>query len=174
MLSDYNPMFNDKYFSTLKEEIVKDRNENLDDVPDLYLQIYKIEKVRTALFSNTIGLKSCPSLDVVRSVGMYFRTNIKLPFVELIYALKIEKEFSQKDCLNYLFLRNDYLYHNKGVKNASLFYFHKDINELNRNQKLTLIVMLDNSSLYNPIKRPEKVKSKVLLFERILDKKTLN
>ena len=59
-----------------------------------------------------------------------------------------------------------------GVFKALKYYFNKELNKLSQREKLTLIVMYENPSLYNPIRRPEKVKLKVDLFERMIKNKT--
>ena len=65
----------------------------------------------------------CPSLDVVDCFGYNFRTNIKLPFVKLIYALKIEKEFTNEECIKILFLNSDYLYgNNRSIQGVKILF----------------------------------------------------
>ena len=163
-------MFNDYNFRRINREIIKSREKDLLDLPELYFKLHEIKGVKNVMFSSHFS--RCPSLDVVNCFGYNFRTNIKLPFVKLIYALKIEKEFTNEECIKILFLNSDYLYGNIGVFKASKYYFNKELNKLSQREKLTLIVMYENPSLYNPIRRPEKVKLKVDLFERMIKNKT--
>jgi hypothetical protein len=170
LLSDYNPMFDDDIFKSVEIKLTESRQEKFHDLIELYTKTHNIQRVRNKFFYNHISFGICPSLDIVRYFGYNFRANIKFPFVELIYSLKIEKEFTSEECLKTLFLNCDYLHGNIGIKNASKYYFKKEFEDLNQREKLTLIVMFQNPSLYNPIRRPEKVKMKVDLFEKIINK----
>ena len=170
LLSDFNPMFNDDVFKSVKKELVKSRKEKLNNLIELYTETHDINSIKSSPFRNDIRFGLCPSLDLVRYFGYNFKANIKLPFVKLIYALKIEKEFTNEECLKTLFLNCDYLNNNIGIRNASKYYFKKNYDSLNEKEILTLIVMFENPRLYDPIRRPEKVKSKVALFEKIIKK----
>ena len=76
-------------------------------------------------------------------------------------AWKIEEQTDQKECLNYLLNEYDFLYGQIGIKKASLYYFEKEIESLNKREILTLIIMTKNPSLYNPKRFPEKAKNKL-------------
>jgi tetratricopeptide (TPR) repeat protein len=52
------------------------------------------------------------------------------------YILKIEKEFTEEEYLKFDFLNADYLYGNKEIKQASKYYFNKEIEKLNE-KKIT-------------------------------------
>ena len=81
--------------------------------------------------------------------------------------LKIRHEFTSDDCLKLVFNQTDFLNNNIGIKNAAKFYFDKKIKNLNEEEKITLIVMMENPSLYNPKRRKEMVKDKVTLFQKL-------
>ena len=54
----------------------------------------------------------------------------------------------------------DFGYNGDGIKSASSIFFGKQINDLNLEESAVLVGMLKNSSYYNPIRRPELVKSR--------------
>ncbi len=75
---------------------------------------------------------------------------------EWITAVKLERSYTKEEIIaNYL---NQYDFNNgaSGIKAASEIYFGKSQDKLNIQEAATLIGMLQNSSLFNPIKRPEK------------------
>ncbi|HCQ11744.1 transglycosylase domain-containing protein, partial [Flavobacterium sp.] len=155
-------------FKAIKKEIKKSKNEDISDLQELYSKLYEVNSVKSSVFSSHFN--HCPSIDIVRDFGYNLRTSIKLPFVEIIYALKIEKEFTVEECMKMLFMNSDYLNGNIGIKEASKYYFKMDLKDLSQREKLTLIAMFVNPSNFDPIRRPEKVKSKVALFEKIIKK----
>ncbi|WP_256379777.1 MULTISPECIES: transglycosylase domain-containing protein [unclassified Flavobacterium] len=88
-----------------------------------------------------------------------------------LYLLKIKKEFSHDECLKFVLVHYDFGFDNIGIKDASKFYFKKDLEKLNEKQIITLVVIFRNSGLYNPIQNKKKLDAKVLLFEKILHNK---
>lgn len=67
-----------------------------------------------------------------------------------IVAYRLEKEFSQEDCLHCLLENTAYGYEIRGVKNAAEYYFQKPINELSEEELIGLLVIRQASSTYNP------------------------
>ena len=53
--------------------------------------------------------------------------------------------------------RYDFLNQAVGVKSAANIYFNKDVSELELHESAMLVGMLKNSSLFNPLRRPELV-----------------
>ena len=53
--------------------------------------------------------------------------------------------------------RYDFLNQAVGVKSAANIYFDKDVSELELHESAMLVGMLKNSSLFNPLRRPELV-----------------
>jgi membrane peptidoglycan carboxypeptidase len=66
-----------------------------------------------------------------------------------------------------VFNQTDFLNNNIGIKNAAIFYFDKKIENLNEEEIITLIVMMENPSLYNPKRRKEMVEDKVKLYLKL-------
>lgn len=69
------------------------------------------------------------------------------------YLLRtLENNTTQQQCLNYWLADFNYLNGCIGVKEASLFYMKKNIDELDESEINTLIKMRENPSYYNPLK----------------------
>ena len=54
----------------------------------------------------------------------------------------------------------DFGYNGDGIKSATNIYFDKDLDSLKIEESAMLVGMLKNSSYYNPLRRPEIVKTR--------------
>ena len=160
LLSDYNPMFQDSDFTNLKKSMNTASNENLSSFVNLYNKIHK-----------SIENKNCPCDVITKNVDPF--RHIISPKTK-IYSGKIKKDFGHDNCLKYELLNSDYLHGCIGIKNASQYYFHKTIEELNDKERITLLVMLENPALYNLERRKEKVDKKVKIYQNILAQQNFN
>lgn len=158
LLSDFNPMFKNEEFVYLTTKLKETEKEDLKFFVETYKKVNEKRKNRR-----------CECEVPTTYIGPYRHGR---SITKMIYVLKIEREFSKDECLKFQFLNEDYLFRNKGIKDAAKFYFKKDLEELNEEEKLVLVVMLDNPSLYNPIRRKEKVMNKVRMYKEIINKKT--
>jgi hypothetical protein len=154
LLSDYNPMFNNDRFVYLTSELKETEKEDLKSIVEIYNKIHK-----------TVKERQCMCELATSHIGPN-RHGFSL--TKKIYTLKIEKDFSKDQCLKFVLLNYDFGYRNIGIKNASKFYFSKTIDALNEDEKITLVAMFENSSLYNPIRNKQFVINKVRLYKRIL------
>ena len=105
LLSDFNPMFEDEEFVYLTNSIKVAQKENLNQLVHNYNKIHQ-----------TVEEKRCPCEVSTDYIGPY-RHGLSL--TKKIYLLKIEKEFTQDDCLKFELLNAEYLTGNIGVKQAS-------------------------------------------------------
>ncbi len=85
-------------------------------------------------------------------------------------ALKLENNTTQKECLNWVVNQTEFGYNTEGIKSAANYFFDKELSELNDRELATLVIMLKNSSLYNPKRRKELVDAKV---DKLLEKITM-
>ena len=155
LLSDINPMFKSNEFMYLTNSINEAKKEDLNSIVDIYNKIHKhIPKKQ----------KTCPCEKATSYIGSY-RHGFSL--AKFVYFLKIRDKFTSDDCLKLVFKQTEFLNNNIGIKNAAKFYFDKKIKNLNEEEKITLIVMMENPSLYNPKRRKEMVKDKVTLFQKL-------
>lgn len=153
-------MFKNEEFVYLTNALKESRKENFKSIIDIENKIYKVVKKRR-----------CNCESATTYIGPY-RHGFSL--TKKIYLLKIEKEFSNNECLKFQLLNYDFGNNNIGLKNASKFYFGKTIDKLNEDEIITIVIMLDNSGLYNPVRNKKGVRNKLLLYKRILNKKMAN
>jgi hypothetical protein len=173
LLSDLNPMFKRDDFIAIKDEINKSKNEDFKHFLNLYNKIYNQKSIKFYSLKNSkLGFPKddCPCLDVARYYGANNLRNFKIPFVKILYTLKIEKEFSQEDCLKLILSKADLLYDNEGIKEASLYFFNKKIDSLDERELLELIIMLENPILFDPKRNREIRQNKILVYEKFLEK----
>ena len=78
-------------------------------------------------------------------------------FNEWVIAVKLEKSYSKQEIMAMYLNKYDFLNNADGIYSASKVYFSTTPDSLNLTQSATLIGMLQNSSLYNPFRRPELV-----------------
>ena len=78
-------------------------------------------------------------------------------FKEWVIAVKIEKSYTKEEILTMYLNKYDFLNLAVGIKTASAVYFNTTPASLKLEQAAMLVGMAKNSSLYNPIRRPELV-----------------
>jgi len=76
-------------------------------------------------------------------------------FKEWVIAVKLEKRYTKEEILTMYLNKYDFLNLAVGIKSASAIYFNTTPDSLNIQQSAMLVGMAKNSSLYNPIRRPE-------------------
>ncbi|MCF6142560.1 transglycosylase domain-containing protein [Flavobacterium sp. K77] len=158
LLSDFNPIFKNEEFVYLTNSLKETRKENFKSIVEIYNEIHK-----------TVKEKRCSCETATTFIGPY-RHGYSL--TKKLYLLKVEKEFSNNECLKFQLIHYDFGNGNIGVKNASKFYFGKTVEQLNEEEKIIIVVMLENSGLYNPLRNKTGVINKARIYQRILRKKT--
>ncbi|MBK8041911.1 MAG: penicillin-binding protein [Haliscomenobacter sp.] len=76
---------------------------------------------------------------------------------EWIIAVRLERKYTKDEILSLYLNKYDFINGAQGIKLASEIYFNKSQDSLQIQEAATLIGMLKNSSLYNPLRRPELV-----------------
>jgi hypothetical protein len=159
ILSDYNPIFRESAFIQLRSSIKKYQNSDLQPIVDLYNKIYQNSSEISSQCTCEMSLYHIQS-----SININ-----RFPIKKLLYLKKIESEFTHDDCLKFELEKTDFLNGSIGVKQASKFYLGKSIYDLNDEEKIMFIVMLQNPSLYNPIRRKELLDSKVKQLKELIN-----
>ncbi|MFB9076501.1 transglycosylase domain-containing protein [Flavobacterium procerum] len=154
LVSDFNPIYQNSEFVFITNEIKKSQKESLKPIIEIHNKIN--EKTKEL---------DCPCKFVSNNIPTITHSSL---FKKALYYFKIKKEFSNDECLSFVLLNYDFGDHNRGVEEASKFYFKKNIEQLNKTEILSLIAMLKNSGLYNPFRNGEKLKRKVQYFEKIV------
>ncbi len=78
-------------------------------------------------------------------------------FNEWVIAVKLEKSYSKEEIMAMYLNKYDFLNNADGIYSASKVYFSTIPDSLSLTQSAVLVGMLQNSSLYNPLRRPELV-----------------
>ncbi|HZV69245.1 MAG TPA: transglycosylase domain-containing protein [Saprospiraceae bacterium] len=84
-------------------------------------------------------------------------------FKEWITAVKLEKQYTKQEILAMYLNKFNFIYGAYGISAASEIYFGKNQKELKIEEAATLIGMLKNPALFNPVRRPDTV-----LFRRMV------
>ncbi len=76
---------------------------------------------------------------------------------EWVIAIRLEKQYTKNEIITMYFNKYDFGHNAVGIRSASRIHFGKEPNELKIGESAMLVGMLKNSSLYNPMRRPEMV-----------------
>jgi penicillin-binding protein 1A len=91
---------------------------------------------------------------------------------EYVVAVKLEKSYTKNEIIALYLNTVDFVNNAVGIKSASKIYFNKEPSELEITEAATLVGMLKNPSLYNPLRRPEMVRDRrnVVLGQMVRNK----
>ncbi|MCG6189616.1 transglycosylase domain-containing protein [Maribellus maritimus] len=78
-------------------------------------------------------------------------------FKEWVIAVKLERSYTKEEIILMYLNKYDYLNNAVGIKTAAQVYFSVQPDSLQLHQSAMLVGMAKNSSLYNPVRRPELV-----------------
>lgn len=142
------------------------------DLPDKFYEIYgqvteydEKSTLNKFLFYKIAALLSFDHLRRVKNSCPCIEANYGIEsntFDTWTVGLALDKDVSPKKCLDFYLSEFDFLFSVKGIQNASRFYYHKELNQLSDNEMLELSVMTLNPSYFNKVRKPEKLKLKVL------------
>ena len=121
--------------------------------------------VRAVVYLNKKGGASTISQQLARQLFVGVRSKnifeaITQKAKEWVLAVRLERQYTKEEIITMYLNIYDFGYNGDGIKSASNIYFGKEPMELNIEESAMLVGMLKNSSLYNPMRRPELVKSR--------------
>ena len=121
--------------------------------------------LRAIVFLNTRGGASTISQQLARQlfVGVRSRNIIQAvgqKIKEWVIAVELEKQYTKEEIITMYLNIYDFGYYGDGIKSASNIYFSKEPVDLKIEESAMLIGMLQNSSLYDPLRRPEITKNR--------------
>ena len=88
---------------------------------------------------------------------------------EWVIAVRLEKRYTKNEIMTMYLNIYDFNYNADGLRSASSIYFSKKPKDLSISESAMLVGMLKNSSLYNPIRRPELVrKRRNIVYQQML------
>src|SRR5687767_3997273 len=84
-------------------------------------------------------------------------TLVMTKFKEWITAVKLERQYTKQEILAMYLNKFNFIYGAYGISAASEIYFAKNQKDLTIEEAATLIGMLKNPALFNPVRRPDTV-----------------
>lgn len=84
-------------------------------------------------------------------------TLVMTKFKEWITAVKLERQYTKQEILAMYLNKFNFIYGAYGISAASEIYFGKEQQDLKIEEAATLIGMLKNPALFNPVRRPDTV-----------------
>jgi penicillin-binding protein 1A len=78
-------------------------------------------------------------------------------FKEWVIAVKLERSYTKEEIILMYLNKYDFLNNAVGIKSAAQVYFSMPPDSLSLHQSAMLVGMAKNSSLYNPVRRPDLV-----------------
>ena len=81
-------------------------------------------------------------------------------FKEYVISVRLERQYTKHEIIAMYLNIYDFGYNGDGIKSATNIYFDKDLDSLKIEESAMLVGMLKNSSYYNPLRRPEIVKTR--------------
>jgi len=79
---------------------------------------------------------------------------------EWVVAVKLERQYTKNEILAMYLNKYDFLNQAVGIRSAARIYFGKEPIELEQHESAMLVGMLKNSSLFNPLRREERVQKR--------------
>ncbi|MGB0375588.1 MAG: penicillin-binding protein 1A [Flavobacteriaceae bacterium] len=79
---------------------------------------------------------------------------------EWVLSVQLERRYTKQELIAMYLNIYDFGYNADGVRSAAKIYFNTTPEQLSLPQAATLVGMLKNSSLFNPIRRPEQVRER--------------
>ncbi len=79
---------------------------------------------------------------------------------EWIIAIKLERQYTKNEIIAMYLNKADFINTAVGIRSAAKVYFGKEPRDLSIDESAMLIGMLTNPSLFNPVRRPEKVQKR--------------
>lgn len=79
---------------------------------------------------------------------------------EWIIAVRLERQYTKNEIIAMYLNKADFVNTAVGIRSAAKVYFNKEAKDLNLEESATLVGMLKNPSLFNPVRRMEKTKAR--------------
>ena len=93
---------------------------------------------------------------------------------EWVIAVRLERRYTKNEIITMYLNIYDFNYSADGLRSASSIYFSKKPSELTLSESAMLVGMLKNSSLYNPLRRPELVRERRnIVYQQMLRNKLI-
>ena len=120
---------------------------------------------RALFYLGSKGGGSTITQQLARQLFTGVRSSNKLEAViqkikEWVIAIRLERRYTKSEIITMYLNIYDFNYNADGIRSASAIYFSKKPKEMSLSESAMLVGMLKNSSLYNPLRRPELVRER--------------
>ncbi len=109
--------------------------------------------------ASTITQQLAKMLFTKRASGNIFKRLIQ-KVKEWVISTRLEKQYTKNEIITMYFNKYDFGHNAVGIRSASRIHFGKEPKDLKMEESAMLVGMLKNSSLYNPMRRPEMVQQR--------------
>ncbi len=94
---------------------------------------------------------------------------IKRKLKEMITAVELERRYTKREIIEMYLNTVEFVYNAFGIESAARTFFNKPARDLNVLEAATLVGMLRNPALYNPIRFPERARQRrnVVLWQMV-------
>lgn len=79
---------------------------------------------------------------------------------EWVIATRLERQYTKEEIVTMYLNKYDFINQAIGISSASRIYFNKNPKDLKKEEAAVLVGMLKNSSLFNPLRRPDMVRDR--------------
>ena len=164
------PLYYEEIPKNLIEALIATEDERFYDHSGIDLR----STLRAVVYLGEKGGASTVSQQLARQLFTGVRSRNTLDAViqkikEWVIAVQLERRYSKKEILTMYLNLYDFNYNADGLRSAANIYFSKEPSDLLLEESAMLVGMLKNSSLYNPIRRPELVTSRRnIVFQQML------
>jgi len=164
------PLYYEEIPKNLIDALIATEDERFYDHSGIDLR----STLRAVVYLGEKGGASTVSQQLARQLFTGVRSRNTLDAViqkikEWVIAVQLERRYAKKEILTMYLNLYDFNYNADGLRSAANIYFSKEPTELLLEESAMLVGMLKNSSLYNPIRRPELVTSRRnIVFQQML------
>lgn len=121
--------------------------------------------IRAFAFLGTKGGASTISQQLARQLFVGVRSRSKFDAVkqkikEWVLAIRLERSYTKEEIISMYFNIYDFGNNADGIRSATRIYFGKEPKDLKVEESAMLVGMFKNSSLFNPLRREEMVKTR--------------
>ena len=164
------PLYYEEIPKNLIDALIATEDERFYDHSGIDLR----STLRAVVYLGEKGGASTVSQQLARQLFTGIRSRNTLDAViqkikEWVIAVQLERRYAKKEILTMYLNLYDFNYNADGLRSAANIYFSKEPSDLLLEESAMLVGMLKNSSLYNPIRRPELVISRRnIVFQQML------
>lgn len=164
------PLYYEEIPKNLIDALIATEDERFYDHSGIDLR----STLRAVVYLGEKGGASTVSQQLARQLFTGVRSRNTLDAViqkikEWVIAVQLERRYAKKEILTMYLNLYDFNYNADGLRSAANIYFSKEPSDLLLEESAMLVGMLKNSSLYNPIRRPELVTSRRnIVFQQML------